>query len=109
GRFAGARDAAEKAIHLAPQPHGAGLLADALVRIGEPERLTEVLQRWHEHPVVLFRYHLARGDIERAADYYESAIDQRAPAAIMMATWSLGASLRASHRWPGLARKMRLN
>jgi tetratricopeptide (TPR) repeat protein len=103
-----ARDAAEISIGLAPLPLCVATLVEILVLVGEQERLAELLAQWKDNPAVMCRYHLARGDIEAAADCYEAAIDQRSLFALMMAGTAPLKSLCESHRWPALARKMNL-
>jgi serine/threonine-protein kinase len=108
GLIGEAREAAEKSFRLAPQPRTAGVLAETLVRAGATKPLDELLPGWAGDPSVQFRYHIARGDIDAAADAYGLAIDQRSPIAVMLAASPPVKPLRDSDRWPAIARKMNL-
>ena len=53
-------------------------------------------------------YHLLCGETELAADWYQRAIDERDPFTLIFAPVPLADALRASSRWPKLARMMNL-
>ena len=53
-------------------------------------------------------YHLMCSEIDAAADWYENVIEERNPFAVVFAKNPLGKALRASPRWPKLARMMNL-
>jgi serine/threonine-protein kinase len=95
-------------------PHNAlstGTLAGALVRIGERARAERLVREMGEDPRPLLGrvlYHLLCGETELAADWYERAIDERDPFTLIFAPIPLAGALRASSRWPKLARMMNL-
>ena len=53
-------------------------------------------------------YHLMRSQIDAAIDWYERAIERREPVAALNASAGFLKPLRASQRWPKLARMMNL-
>jgi hypothetical protein len=53
-------------------------------------------------------YYLVCAEIDAAIDAYEIAIEQRHPGAVMTAFAGFLRPLRASPRWPRLARMMNL-
>jgi len=53
-------------------------------------------------------YHLLCSEIDAAADWYEKAIESRAPWAALWASAGFLKPLRSSPRWPKLASMMNL-
>jgi hypothetical protein len=53
-------------------------------------------------------YHLLCSEIDAAADWYERAIQERDPFAVVFASIPWGKDLRESPRWPRLAKMMNL-
>jgi serine/threonine-protein kinase len=103
-----------EALHFAERgspliPHHIGVLAGVLRRIGEVRRAEELLQKLmpgetYGAPFGLFFFHFLCGEMDKAVDWLEKAIEQRHPlAATHASTW-----LRSTSRWPELARLMNL-
>ena len=87
------------------------LLAGVLAETGEKERAEKLVATLRGMiPVGLIFYHLVCSEIDAAIDWYERAIEQRQPVAAQWASSAGGPfkSLRASPRWPKLARMMNL-
>jgi serine/threonine-protein kinase len=101
-----------RAYALAPwSPSAAGLQAAMLDANGERERATAMVRQLEDDRTCptalgLAIYHLLRSDIDASADWTERAIADRHPAIFFFLTHA--ASLRQSHRWPGLARMLNL-
>jgi serine/threonine-protein kinase len=96
---------AEKASSLS----AIGILAGVLRRMGEVKRAEELIQRImpgeaYGAPSGLTFFYLVCGEIDRAADWLEKAIEQRHPNAAANASMYL----RSSSRWPELAKLMNL-
>jgi TolB-like protein/Tfp pilus assembly protein PilF len=110
GRVEEARQAAEKSVRAAPGLSSTvGLLAGILARLGEVDRLDELVARLREMaPLGLFWYYLLRSEIEVAADYYAKMIERRDPEATHLAPTRFLQPLRESPRWPALAKMMNL-
>jgi hypothetical protein len=88
-----------------------GMLAGIYSLMGSDEKAREVLanlQPTENMPVGMLFYHVLRSEIDTAAEWYEKAIGARAPYAVLLATHSFTAGLRASERWPALAKMMHL-
>jgi hypothetical protein len=56
----------------------------------------------------LILYHLVCSEIDAAIDWHERAIERRQPGPAMSAASGLYKPLRASPRWPKLAKMMNL-
>jgi serine/threonine-protein kinase len=112
GRWPEAAAALEKAYRLLPQyALSTGMLAGALVRIGEHARAEQMIRDLGDTPRPLFGrvlYHWVCEETDLAADWYERAINGRDPFALVFADGPLGSGFRASSRWPKLARMMNL-
>jgi serine/threonine protein kinase/tetratricopeptide (TPR) repeat protein len=109
GMFAEAIEWAEEAYRLAPwDPNAVGFLAGLQSRAGDEKRANEILAGATSAGTGMMFYHLLRSEIDAAADWYEKGIEQHAPFAVVLATHSFTKPLRASPRWPALARKMNL-
>jgi serine/threonine-protein kinase len=104
----------EKAYSLAPfLPYIAGALAGLLARTGDMVRTEELLARLRPPetfgaPRDWAYFHLYLGETEKALDWWEKAIDQRDPNAVIMPRLPDGEALRASSRWPLLAKRINL-
>jgi len=59
-------------------------------------------------PLAWGLFHQYRGETEKAADWWEKAIDQRDPNAVIAPRLMAGETLRTSPRWPALAKRMNL-
>jgi len=86
-------------------------LAGVLARVGAKSRAETVVRKIGESPHPVFGrvlYHVLSGDLETSADWYERAIEERDPFALVFAYAPLTSDLRESPRWPQLARMMNL-
>lgn len=105
---------AERYYAIAPwTPLAIGHLAGMLRRTGDADRAQQVLRGLgsgseYAQPLGLTVYHLLAGDIDTAADWMERAIEQRVPGAMVHRIIPVYAALRASSRWPKLAKMMNL-
>ena len=115
GQMDEARRLAEKGFAVAPwfKPM-VGLLAGVLTRNGETDR-AEMLLRQHlsseqgyVDPIGPAVFHLVTGDVDRMADWVEKAIEER-QFAVFFFFRSHGQALRASPRWPAVARTLKLS
>jgi tetratricopeptide (TPR) repeat protein len=112
GQFAAALASAESAYAQAPWNHRViGLLAGVLTRLGDTARVYTLFEKMEQlqgpglaggHVV----YHVVCGDLERAVDWIEKAIEERDPNALALLShrkmWS------RSPRWPALAKMLNL-
>jgi hypothetical protein len=114
GTFSEALGFAERAHSLAPwAAQNAGLLAGVLARTGQISRAEALLEKLapvqtYGTPLGLMFFHLVCRKIDEAAQWAEKAIDQRDMRIIMFLSLPLMRRLRASARWPVLARAMNL-
>jgi len=110
GKLTEAREPAEEVFRIAAfDALNTGLLAGLLTRAGETERASEVLGALTGVVTIgMMAYHLVRGDIDAAIDWYQKDIEQRRPNAPMIAFAGWLKPLRASARWPAVARMMNL-
>jgi serine/threonine-protein kinase len=112
GKFAEAVAAGEKAYRCAPwQSMPAGILAAALFRAGERDRARALIQQMGDTPIPVWgriMYHLLCSEVDAAADWYEKAIQERDPFAVVFAHAPYGKVLRESPRWPKIAKMMNL-
>ena len=106
---------AERGHILAPwNPISTAVLAGLLVRAGEQTRAAELIGDLGDGdgnatPAALAIFHLLCGDVEKAAEWTEKALDQRHNMVAMLLLappWK--PLLRTSARWPKLARIMNL-
>jgi serine/threonine-protein kinase len=104
----------EKAHSLAPfWAAVSGALAGLLARTGDMVRAEELLAQLgppetYGVPRAWAYFHLFQGDAEKAVDWWDKAIDQRHPFALVGQALAGGAALRTSPRWPALAKRMNL-
>ena len=110
GRLAEARDAAEEVYRTASYDAlNTGLLAGLLVCGGERDRAEQVLATMSGRvPIGQTMFHLVCGEIDAAMDWYQQDIELRRPNAPMIAFAGFLEPLRASPRWPHVARMMNL-
>jgi tetratricopeptide (TPR) repeat protein len=106
---------AEKGLALAPwNPISAGLLAGLLVRSGDRARAAELVGglgdgQANGAPVAFVVFHLLCGEVEKAAEWTEKALEQRHNmVAMLLLTPPWKSLLRSSARWPKLAKVMNL-
>ena len=88
-----------------------GILAGVLVRTGEKTRAEKLMLEMGETPRPLLGrvwYHLLCSELDLAADWYERAIEQRDPFALVFANVPMFRALRQTSRWPKLAKMMNL-
>jgi TolB-like protein/Tfp pilus assembly protein PilF len=113
-KFAEALPFAEKAFSLAPwYAPAVGIYAGTLVRTGMPDRGREVVQALGAGDAYgaaggLAIFHTVCGDIDRAADAYERAIEQRDVWVGAFLQGAIGEPVRNSPRWSRLAALMNL-
>jgi serine/threonine-protein kinase len=106
---------AEKGLSLAPwNPITAGLLAGLLVKSGDSERAAELIGglgdgRGNAAPVAFAIYHLLCGEVDKAAEWTERALEQgNEMVGMLLLTPPWKPLLRSSARWPKLAKMMNL-
>jgi TolB-like protein len=105
---------AEKAYSLAPwYAPAVGVYAGSLVRMGDPDRGKEVVQRLGSGEAYgaatgLAIFHTCCGETDLAADWFEKAIEERDSMVVAFLQSAIGEPLRASTRWPKLAVLMNL-
>ncbi len=88
-----------------------GLLAGALVRVGEKDRADALIREMGDAPRPVWGrvlYHLLCSDIGAAASWFKKMIDEGDPFALIFARASVTEPLRLSSYWPELARMMNL-
>jgi hypothetical protein len=86
-------------------------LAAALVRVGAKDRAQTLIEQMGDRPIPMWGrvgYHLLCSEVDAAADWYEKAITERDPFAVVFARIPYGKALRESARWPKLASMMNL-
>jgi eukaryotic-like serine/threonine-protein kinase len=114
GRFREALVFAERAYSIAPWlPNVIGLLAGVLVLTGDANRAQALLEKLrpgqaYGAPRGLAVFHLLCGEVDRAADWTEKAIEQRDPLIVIFLQLPLAKALHASARWPALAKMINL-
>jgi eukaryotic-like serine/threonine-protein kinase len=110
GKLAEALGPAEEAVRIAPWQQGAsGLLAGLLAQAGEKERADELLASVRRMtPGGMIMYHLVCSEIDASIDWYQRDIELRQPFAALLASAGFFRPLRASPRWPKLAKMMNL-
>ncbi len=112
--FAEALPFAEKAFSLAPWwAPSVGVYAALLVRTGARDRGLDLIQRLGSGEAYgaskgLALFYLCCGEIDRAADWFEKAIEERYPRVPSTLQGAIAEPLRASPRWPKLAALMNL-
>ena len=113
GNFAEAAPYAEKAYLLAPwMSVNMGLLAAMLKQTGDVQRSEELLQKLlpgdaYAAPHGLTHFYLYCGELDKAIDWTEKAIEQRQPAVLFFLNTHIE-QLRSSPRWPNLAKLLNL-
>jgi eukaryotic-like serine/threonine-protein kinase len=106
---------AERGVALAPfSRSNIGLLAGVLWRQGQEARAREVIASLdtavYDAPVAFTFFHALRNEPEEAAHWFERAIDQRHPfVSMILLSPPYLPVLRASSRWPALARRLNLS
>jgi TolB-like protein/Tfp pilus assembly protein PilF len=110
GKLGEAREPAEESFRLAPwDPMAVGFLAGLLEEAGEKDRAEKLIATLREMlPIGMIMYHLVCSEIDAAIDWYERGIEQRQPGAATFTSAGFLRPLRASPRWPKLARMMNL-
>jgi eukaryotic-like serine/threonine-protein kinase len=112
GRWEEAAAILEKGHRLEPQEAmTSGCLAATMAHRGDHARADALIREMGDAPRPIIGrvlYHVLCADIDQAADWYERAINERDPFALVFANGPLGEPLRASTRWPKLAKMMNL-
>jgi hypothetical protein len=116
GRLKQALDAAERAEATAPPQDKIhiGVLAGFLqIAGGNSERVASLLGlldgRVFGAPIALAIFHVICGELDQAAEWIAKSVEERYPATLFFINGSpLGDALRASPRWPALAKMMNL-
>jgi tetratricopeptide (TPR) repeat protein len=101
---------AERAHALAPwHARVTGILAGILARTGRKEQAGILIEQLKgATPFGMVLYHCICSEIDAATDWYQKAIEQREPNAVLLANSSLTKPSRESARWPALAKRMNL-
>jgi TolB-like protein len=105
---------AEKMCSLAPWSLWlTAMYAGLLTRAGEQSRGKELIQKLVSNPAYgapfgLVIFYTYCGEIDLAADWFEKAIEERYPGIALWLQGAAGEPLRASPRWPKLAKMMNL-
>ena len=113
GRHAEALRCAEKGYATAPwSAYGTGVIAAALVNAEQAEKAEPLLDRLrgdtYAGPIGLAVHYLARGDVDRAAEWAWKAADQRYPGVATLMCRTFEPRLRKSAAWPALLKKVNL-
>jgi tetratricopeptide (TPR) repeat protein len=110
GDAAEAREPAEEAFRIAPWNAAiAGSLAGVLAQTGEKDRAEKLVATLRAMlPEGMMMYHLLCSEIDAALDWFERDIELRQPSATLVASAGFFRPLRASPRWPKLAKMMNL-
>ena len=113
GRVVDALAFAETTCSIVPKnPVARGVLAGVLRRAGDPraEKELEILGDGSAHTASLglLLFHLISREFDDAADWVERVIAQGEPTLLFFLRHPLAHDLRASSRWPALARMMNL-
>jgi tetratricopeptide (TPR) repeat protein len=112
GDFPAAVAATEEAYAASPQ-HSLpwGLLAAALVRVGDTDRAATLIRQHGDSPTPLYGralYHLYGSEIDAAAEWWVKMIEQRELFAVEFVSSPEVKPLRESPHWPRLAALMNL-
>jgi serine/threonine-protein kinase len=109
GKLAEAREPAEQAFRLVPwDSTTVGVLAGLLACAGEKDRAEKLLATLRGNQGGMVIYYLVCSEIDAAINWYERTIELRQPRAALLASAGFCKPLRASPRWPKLARMMNL-
>ena len=114
GELAEARAYSEKQRAAAPGvPQAIGGLAATLALSGDKGQADALLEKLrpglaYGAPRGLAIFHLLFGEIEKAVDWIEKAIEQRDSLMVVFLRLPFAKALRSSARWPGLAKMMNL-
>jgi serine/threonine-protein kinase len=112
--FEKALPCAERAYALAPwYAPAVGVYAGSLIRMGQPDQGKEIIQslgsgEGYGAAKGLALFHVCCGDLDRAADWFEKAIEERDSMVAAFLQSAIAEPLRASPRWPKLAALMNL-
>jgi TolB-like protein/Tfp pilus assembly protein PilF/predicted Ser/Thr protein kinase len=113
GRLEQAVDAFERAHRAAPgHPIPLGLLAGSLVQLGDKDRAAELIRQMGNEPLPVWGralYHLVCGEIDAAADWFETMLEHREPFAVVYVRSPIVRPLRESPRWRKIAETMHLS
>lgn len=114
GRLTDALTCAERAYALAPWDFlPVALLAGVLRRTGDVSRAEGLLEKLgpgdrYGAPLGLALFYCVCGDVDKAADSVEKAIEQRNPNLVIFLNLAVARPIRSSPRWPALAKLMNL-
>ena len=113
--FEKALHCAERAYSLAPwYAPAVGVYAGSLIRMGRPDLGKEIIQDLGSGEAYgaskgLALFFMCCGELDRAADWFEKAIEERDSMVAAFLQSAIGEPLRASPRWPKLAALMNLS
>ena len=103
---------AERALAIVPTDPGTRGILAALLQDRDPARGAEMLamleQPRYGASIGRLTYYTMTGDVDRAADAAEEALAEQYPATLLYLRLPHAAPIRASARWPALARLMNL-
>jgi tetratricopeptide (TPR) repeat protein len=112
GRLEESVAAFERAHRAAPrQTIPLGLLAGSLVQSGDKDRANELIRQMGNDPRPVWGrvvYHLISGEVDAAADWFETMLQHREPFAVVYARSPVVRPLRESPRWRKLGEIMNL-
>jgi serine/threonine-protein kinase len=111
-RWSDALEPLERAYRLAPS-YGlsTGMLAGVLLRMGQTARAAELIREIGNAPrppIGMALYYAITGELDRAADWYVRAVEQRDPFAIVFASDPQLRKLRETPRWRDVVALMKL-
>jgi TolB-like protein/Tfp pilus assembly protein PilF len=89
-----------------------GLLAGSLARLGDKDQAAALIGQMGDAPLPVWGrvlYHLVSGEIDAAADWFETMIELREPFAVVYVRSPIVGPLRESPRWRKLAEIMNLS
>jgi TolB-like protein/Tfp pilus assembly protein PilF len=113
GQMEEALKVARRAYAVGPWfPEAVGILAALLRRQGDEGWKTIAAElgsgEAHGDPRGHLMFHLLSGEIDEGADWVEKALEQRDPSAMFDLRFVACKGLRASHRWPKIAKMINL-
>jgi hypothetical protein len=115
GRLDDAVTAAERAYHTMPaHPRFVGLFAGTLANTGDDTAAARLLDPLTGEstpcgaPMGMIQYYLTTGEVERTLPWFERAIAEREPLAVIYARAPQMTALHATGHWSALLSEMRL-
>ena len=104
---------AERAYSMLRWPLYAGALAGILTRLGNAGEAQGFLRKLGDGsaygvPIGFALFYFLSGDLDKAADWLDKAIDERYPTVVAFLRGAVGRGLRGRPRWPEIVRKVGL-